>query len=105
MVLMSRDGPTRSTRPLAFGCAPGEGGAGGGGVIAAVAGAPAGGVMPGIGATIFDDDLPGLPGAAGKAGSGAALAELPALEPKLIESMSCGSTGRVKLRPSFRWIV
>jgi hypothetical protein len=88
-----------------LGCVPGEGGAGGGGAIAAVAGVEAGGAMPGIGATSFDEDL--LEGAAGSGGSGAALALGPAplLGPKLRESMSCGSTGRVKLRPSFRWTV
>ncbi len=98
---MSREAPTRNTRPLALGCAPGEGGAGGGGAIAAVAGADAGGAMPGIGATSFDEDFPaGVAGSGG--GSGAALALAPLLGPKLRESMSCGSTGSVKLRPSFR---
>ena len=94
----------RSTRPLAFGCAPAEGGAGGA-IAAAVAGAAAGGAMPGIGATSCEDDLPGLPGGAGIGGSSAALALLPLLGPKLMELMSRGSTGRVMLRPSFRWIV
>src|SRR5579875_487490 len=86
IVLISRDGPTFSTRPLVLGCAAGEGNAGGG-VMAAVA--VAGGVTPGTGST----SLLARPDAGAVGGRLAAGAS--ALGPKLIDSMSPGLTGSV----------